>query len=284
MAVQDITSYIYKDIFSLKTVQFEKACIVNKPKQIENYNIFWIKEGKGTYHIDFESYNFNGNVLFFLSPGQVFSVESEKIKEAYQLSFKRDFYCIQTHDSEISCNGVLFNNIYETPLVTPTNKENTKLNFIIESLIEEFQQKEAAQYEMLQSYLKQFIIYSVRIKKDRSTIKEDTETKLFKDFSLLVEQNFKQLHSVTDYANRLGISPKSLTKHFQKIGTQTPSDFIKNRIITEAKRQLLYSQDTIKYIAFDLGFNDPAYFSRFFTKATGKSPKKFQKEKELLFN
>ena len=278
MAVQETTTYSFKDIFSVSTVQFEKACVVNKPKQIDAYTIFWIKEGKGTYHIDFEKYSFNDNVLFFLSPGQVFSVDSEKIKEAYQISFIRDFYCIQTHDAEIACNGVLFNNIYETPFVKPCEKDTQKLSFILENLIEEFKLKETAQYDMLQTYLKQFIIHSVRVKKENHILKEDTETKLFKDFSLLVEHNYKKLHSVTDYANRLGVSPKSLTKHFQKIGTQTPSDFIKNRIILEAKRQLIYSTESVKYIAFDLGFNDAAYFSRFFTKATGKSPAKFRKE------
>ncbi|WP_299105552.1 helix-turn-helix domain-containing protein [uncultured Tenacibaculum sp.] len=282
MAVQDIISYTYKDIFSLQTVQFEKACVVNEPEQMKQLKIIWIKEGKGTYNIDFKTYSFANGVLFFLSPGQVFSVESEKIKEAYQLSFHKDFYCIQNHDAEISCNGVLFNNVYETPLIKPEETDVVKLDMIIHNMIEEFQQKEAAQYDMLQAYLKQFIISAVRIKKEHDVIKEDTETKLFKDFSVLVEQNFKKLHSVTDYANRLGVSPKSLTKHFQKIGAQTPSDFIKNRIVTEAKRQLLYSSEAVKHIAFDLGFNDPAYFSRFFTKTTGKSPKQFQKEKTTL--
>ena len=71
----------------------------------------------------FNSYDFNGEVLFFLSPGQVFTVTSEKIKEAYQLSFIRDFYCIQTHDKEVSCNGVLFNNVYESPFVKPNQDE-----------------------------------------------------------------------------------------------------------------------------------------------------------------
>ena len=278
MAVQETTTYSFKDIFSVSTIQFEKTCVVNKPKQIDAYTIFWIKEGQGTYHIDFESFSFEDNVLFFLSPGQVFSVDSEKIKEAYQIKFVRDFYCIQTHDAEIACNGILFNNIYETPFVKPCEKDTQKLNFILNNLIDEFKRKETAQYDMLQAYLKQFIIHSVRVKKEHHIIKEDTETKLFKDFSLLVEQNYKKLHSVTDYANRLGVSPKSLTKHFQKIGTQTPSDFVKNRIILEAKRQLKYSTEAIKYIAFDLGFNDAAYFSRFFTKATGKSPAKFRKE------
>ena len=278
MAVQDIVKYSFQNTFSLSVVNFDKACVVNKPEQIDAYNIFWIKEGKGTYNIDFQSFTFDDNVLFFLSPGQVFSVDSEKIKEAYKLTFARDFYCIQTHGKEVACNGVLFNNVYETPFVKPCEKDTVKLNFILESLIEEFKLNETAQYDMLQAYLKQFIIHAVRIQKEHQPIKEDLETKLFKDFSLLVEQNFKKLHSVTEYANRLGISPKSLTKHFNKVGTQTPSDFIKNRIILEAKRQLIYSSEAVKHIAFDLGFNDPAYFTRFFTKATGKSPLQFKKE------
>ncbi|SNR17714.1 helix-turn-helix domain-containing protein [Tenacibaculum jejuense] len=281
MAIQDIKTYTFQDVFSLQLVDFEKACVVNEPTQINEYKIFWIKEGKGTYNIDFKSYSFDGTVLFFLSPGQVFTVDSERIKEAYQLSFTRDFYCIQTHDTEIACNGVLFNNVYETPFVTPSERDIKKLNFILDNLVEEFELAETAQYDMLQSFLKQFIIYSVRMKKEHSTVKDDTETKLFKDFSLLVEQNFRKLHSVTDYANRLGISPKSLTKHFQKIGAETPSDFIKNRIVTEAKRQLLYSSEAVKHIAFDLGFNDPAYFSRFFTKATGNSPAQFKKTQKV---
>ena len=144
--------------------------------------------------------------------------------------------------------------------------------------MDEFKSNEAAQYDMLQAYLKQFIIHSVRIKKDDYTIKEDTETKLFKDFSILVEQNFRELHSVTEYANRLGLSPKSLTKHLQKIGANTPSDIIKSRIILEAQRQLIYTDQSVKHIAYDLGFNDSAYFTRFFKKDTLKSPLQFKKD------
>ena len=116
---------------------------------------------------------------------------------------------------------------------------------------------------------------------DRSQGIEDKESKLFKDFSVLLAFNFKKLHSVSDYAARLGISPKSLTKHFQKLGSKTPSDLIKSSILTEAKRQLLYSNEAVKNIAFDLGFNDPAYFSRFFTKATGVSPNQFKKSQKI---
>jgi AraC-like DNA-binding protein len=278
MAIQDITKYSYKNIFSLSTVAFEKACTIDHSVQQNAYSIYWIQEGKGTYNIDFQQYEFEDNVLFFLSPGQVFTVDSEQIKTAYKFTFVRDFYCIQTHDKEVACNGVLFNNVYETPFVKPCEKDTKKLQFILESLIDEFQQSEAAQYDMLQSYLKQFMICAVRVQKENYAIKEDVETRLFKDFSVLVEQNFRSLHSVTDYANRLGVSPKSISKHFQKIGSKTPSDFIKNRITLEAKRLLVYTDKNVKEIAFELGFNDPAYFTRFFTKATNQSPLQFKKE------
>ena len=278
MSIQNIAKYSFKETFSVSKVMFDKACTIDHNHQQNTYTIYWIQEGKGTYNIDFERYNFDNNVLFFLSPGQVFTVDNEQIKTAYKLTFKRDFYCIQTHDQEVACNGILFNNIYETPFVKPCEKDTKKLNFILESLIEEFQQKETAKYDMLQAYLKQFIINSVRVKQENHNIKEDTETRLFKDFSLLVEQNFRTLHSVTDYANRLGISPKSITKHFQKLGSKTPSQFIKTRILLEAKRLLIYTDKTVKEIAFELGFNDPAYFTRFFTKTILKSPLQFKKE------
>jgi AraC family transcriptional activator of pobA len=278
MAVQNIVKYSYKDSFSVSEVQFEKACTIAHNEQQNAYSIYWIQEGKGTYNIDFECYTFTDNMLFFLSPGQVFTVDSEEIKTAYKLTFARDFYCIQTHDKEVACNGILFNNIYETPFVKPGKKDTAKLNFILDGLIDELQQNETAQYDMLQSYLKQFIICIVRVKKENHVLKEDVETRLFKDFSLLVEQNFRKLHTVKAYANRLGISPKSVTKHLQKLGAVKPSSFIKNRILLEAKRLLIYTDKTVKEIAFELGFNDPAYFTRFFTKAISKSPLQFKKE------
>ena len=278
MAIQDIQTYNYKDLFSLSIVDFEKACVVSEPQQVDVYTIYWIKDGTGAYNIDFKRYEFSNNVMFFLSPGQIFTVDSEKIKEAYKITFSKDFYCIQTHDREVACNGVLFNNVYDTQFVKPCKKDTVKLSLILGGLIDEFKQDQTAQYDMLQSYLKQFIVTAVRIQKENRPVETEIDHKLFKDFSTLVEQNFKTMHSVTDYANRLGLSPKSITKSFGKLGVLAPSDFIKNRIITEAKRYLIYTDDSVKHIAYNLGFNDSAYFTRFFKKGTSTSPTQFRKD------
>ena len=92
MALAEIDNFSFKDIFSLQVVNFEKACVVNEDEQKSDYSIYYIKKGRGKYHIDFKSYEFDGNVLFFLSPGQIFSVDSEQIQEAYRIKiFQRVF-------------------------------------------------------------------------------------------------------------------------------------------------------------------------------------------------
>ncbi|NAS31753.1 helix-turn-helix domain-containing protein [Flavobacteriaceae bacterium R38] len=285
MCLRRIKTYCFdpknENSFRLSLIDFDHAGTVKEAELRNNFNIFWIKKGSGSYSIDFENYTFDSEVVLFMEPGQVFSVESESIVKGYWLSFEPDFYCIDTLNKEISCNGVLFNNIYEKPFVNPTKEDTAKLCFILDTMVEEFTKKEgaSAHLEMLQLLLKQFIILSVRIKESHQSFKNNSkETLLYKDFRLLVNQNYNTIHSVTDYANRLGISPKSLTKHFHRIGAPSPSELIKNRIVLEAKRLLLYSELTIKQTAHSLGFDDPAYFTRFFTKATQKSPVQFRSE------
>lgn len=283
MALNDIKTYNYKSTFLLRVIEFDNACVIHESDLIDTYNIYWIKEGKGTYLVDFKSYTFNNNTLLFLSPGQVFSVQSEKINQAYVLSFVSDFYCIETHDKEIACNGVLFNAVNDNPFVSANEKDALKLDLVINQLMDEFKNQEKAQHDMLQLYLKQFIIHSVRIKNDvEYKINEDSSV-LIKNFNVILEQNFKTTHSVSVYAERLGVSPKTLSKHFQNKKSLSPSALIKNRLILEAKRQLIYSDNSVKQVAFSLGFNDSAYFTRFFKKLVHKSPLQFKKDYKNSF-
>ncbi|NER13139.1 helix-turn-helix domain-containing protein [Leptobacterium flavescens] len=285
MSLHQIKTYCFdpknENSFQLSVIDFDHACVVSKSRLIDTFNIFWIRRGKGSYNIDFKSYSFDEEVILFLTPGQVFSVESEFIQEAYWLSFEPDFYCIETHDKEISCNGILFNNVYESPYVNPSAGDSEKLCFILENMVEEFEKKEdtSGHLDMLQTLLKQFIIFSVRVKNLNQPFADSSEeTLLYKNFSLLLEKNYNKIHSVSEYAGRLGVSPKSLTKHLHRIGAASPSELIRDRILLEAKRLLLYSEFTVKEIALSLGFNDPAYFTRFFTKGVQKSPVQFKSE------
>ena len=95
--------------FELKAIELDVACVVNEDRKSAHYSIYFIEEGEGEYEIDFQSFRIQQAGLFFLTPGQVFQVASEKVKKGFQISFDQDFYCIETHGKEIACDGVLFN-------------------------------------------------------------------------------------------------------------------------------------------------------------------------------
>lgn len=92
----------------------------------------------------------------------------------------------------------------------------------------------------------------------------------------LIEQHYKDHWSSEQYAHTLSTSISRLNRSSKSILKQSIHDLIQDRVLLEAKRNLLYTARSIEEIAYDLGFKDPGYFSRFFKKATGYPPGKFR--------
>ncbi len=269
--------------FKICAVNFDKACEIEEDIDPGLFNVIWIKEGSGTYSIDFRTYDFNSGLMFFLTPQQIFRVNSEKIVEGYWLSFSQDFYCVETRAAESSCNGLLFNNVYETPFIKLGAKESGYFEGLLEHIFEEFNEPDVDHEHFVDAYLKLFLIKATRIKAKGIDLSPmagfKSENNITSNFSALVEKHFKEVHAITDYAELLNISPKALSKQLKSSKNRTPSDIVRDRIILEAKRDLFYSDKSIKEIGYDLGFNDPAYFNRFFTKSTDMPPKRFRENR-----
>jgi len=269
--------------FKICGVNFDKAREIEEDIDPGLFNVIWIKEGSGIYSIDFKSYDFDSGLMFFLTPQQIFRVNSEKIVKGYRLSFSQDFYCVETRAAESSCNGLLFNNVYETPFIKLSGKESRYFEDLLEHIFEEFNEPDVDHEHLVDAYLKLFLIKATRIKAKGIDLSSKAESKqentITSNFSTLVEKHFKEVHSITDYADLLNISPKALSKQLKSSKNRTPSDIIRDRIILEAKRDLFYSDKSIKEIGYGLGFNDPAYFNRFFTKSTDMPPKRFRENR-----
>jgi AraC family transcriptional activator of pobA len=97
-------------------------------------------------------------------------------------------------------------------------------------------------------------------------------------FRELIEGAFREGWSLTDYASALNISASRLRGACLSVTEQSPMQLVHARILLEAKRQLLYTSMTVSEIAYGLGFDDPAYFTRFFSQRTGVSPRAFRSE------
>lgn len=99
---------------------------------------------------------------------------------------------------------------------------------------------------------------------------------LFVNFRALVEREFKHLHTVQEYADRLNVAVRTLNKSVNECSQKSPLAFINERIILEAKRMVRYTNLMIKEIAFELGFDDPSYFVKLFKRQTGYLPSDFR--------
>ena len=102
------------------------------------------------------------------------------------------------------------------------------------------------------------------------------ESSLFRRFEALLEQHHLERWSVADYAEALAITPTHLNRITRAATGDTASHLILNRLIREARRNLVYTNLPVSTIAYTLGFEDPAYFSRVYTAATGVSPRAFR--------
>lgn len=272
-------------VFELTSLNVSTYCIAHKPEISEYYKIFWIEDGSGTYKIDFNTFDIEGSGIFCLSPGQVFSIQSEKVKMAYQITFDKDFYCVETHGKEIACNGLIFNNVHRATAIAVKTEEKPIFQNLVNQIITELKSKGSAHRDMLQTYLRMFLIQTLRLVENYETATQKTthqKDQLAQNFIALVEKHFKEEHSVTSYAEKLFVAPKSLTKRLHALDYPSPSQIIKDRLVLEAKRQLKFSDKTIKEIAFELGFEDPAYFSRLFSKNAGNSPAKYRRRESGL--
>lgn len=96
-------------------------------------------------------------------------------------------------------------------------------------------------------------------------------------FAELVERQFRQNHPIAHFAAQLHVSGSRLRNACLAITSQSPVQLIHARLLLEAKRQLHYTDNPVSGIAYWLGFEDPAYFSRFFSRRTGMAPREFRR-------
>jgi AraC-like DNA-binding protein len=224
-------------------------------------------------------------VPFEIEPNQILTLTYlQKIefptdsKPLHAIVFNREFYCILDHDEEVSCNGILFFGTQDIPIISLNEKELESFNLLLQVFIDEFETNDKVQGEMLQMLLKRFIIKCVRLAKEQLITKEldNKQIDVIRQYNFLVDIHFKEKRQVKDYAEILFKSPKTLSNLFGIYNQRSPQQIINDRMALEAKRLLHFTDKSINEVCFDLGFDDPAYFSRFFKKQTGSSPSDFK--------
>jgi len=197
--------------------------------------------------------------------------------------FNRAFYCISDHDNEVSCNGILFFGTQNLPIITIPRGQERKFNTLYEVFEDEFKTPDKIQGDMLQMLLKRLIIICTRLAKEQLIVKklDNEQIDVVRKFNVLVDTHYKTKRKVSDYADLLYRSPKTLSNLFALYNQKSPQQIILERLALEAKRLIRFTNKQNQEIAYELGFNDPAHFSRFFKKMTNSSPTQYRKNNPI---
>ena len=243
------------------------------------YTLAWVRAGAGTLRADFAEYAFGPSQLLCFSPYQPFMLHGAT--SALQVSavhFHSDFFCIVKHQAEVACNGVLFNNIYQPPVVQLDAAAAAGLAATLALLEAELRQPALAQHELLVAQLKILLIQASRLKVAQHAEAAPTPATATRPAHVLqrlrdhIETHYRTLHRPADYAALLHLTPKALGRLTRQHFRKTPSDLIQERLVIEAKRELYLTDKPVKEIAWALGFKDEYYFSRLFKSRAEVSP------------
>jgi AraC-like DNA-binding protein len=261
-------------LLGLKEPQDDFLC---KPAQFSEYTVYFIPEGRGTFHADFGAFAFTGPVLLFSTPLQVIYIDDCRVTKSNIIQFHSDFYCIEYHREEVACNGLLFNNIYLDPVVVLTEREAKIFELLLGQIDDEFMQPSPSDI-VLRAFLQLFLAKASTIKMSAISTRQDKPEKdeLMERFRQLLDQHYLDLHKPSDYASLLAVSSDTFTRRCTKYFRKSPSQLIQERLILEAKKQLHLTRQSIKEIAYNLKFQDEFYFSRVFKKFSKVSPQTFR--------
>lgn len=252
----------------------------------EHYEIVWLKQGQGIHYIDGVAYPYLGSVVFLLSPGQVHRIAQEEKAEGFVLKFLPDIFYNAGDVEKFLLHSSLFDNIERQPLLKTTSTLSPVLEELFTRLAREMNSDEAGRDDILRSYLQILLVHLLRLKQQQSQllqVSRDLAFDLFQNYKIAIEKHYRHLHQVQDYAQILNTQARSLNKVVRKYAARSAGQLIDERILLEARRYLHHGTLSIKEIAFELGFEDPAYFNRFFKKNMGVAPQqfKFQEQNRL---
>ncbi|WP_261512232.1 AraC family transcriptional regulator [Chryseobacterium paludis] len=251
--------------------------ILQIPHRDEHFMFVVQQEGNSLWELDFREIELFGTSILYVAPGQVHRyLKHENCKgwfvfietalipktylEIYNTYLNSNQVASITRDSDLFSFIPVFDSILKNPEAPFQNNLISSLSDSLTGLI-----------------IRVFIE-----NRHSEKIIAGQKYKTVLQFKQLIQTHYKQLKQVKEYASELHITPLYLNEVVKEITGFAASHWIQQEIIIESQRLLYYTNLDIKQIAFELGYEDYAYFSRFFKNKTGFTASQFRKRKPLF--
>ena len=241
------------------------------PHRKNHYLIVLMRKGGSRQWIDLEAVTLKSNTVYFYVPGRVLVKEGIEELWATGIAFTKEFLSLQENAS-----------IAKLPIIeSPQGGHELLLcdedvEFVEDLLVNinsEYKRPNGFQQRMLAAYLNLLLTYLSRIYLEQYKPGQSSpEKNLLKSFQAKINDSFRDLKEVGEYASELNISAGHLSEVVKFQSGKPAIKHIHERLILEAKRLLFHTNNSLKEIAYELGFSDASYFNRFFKRETEWTP------------
>jgi AraC family transcriptional regulator, transcriptional activator of pobA len=240
------------------------------PHSHNYYELIWLIKGSGTLYVDMREHPVENNTIHLIKPNQIHQFRMEEGMEGFVFSFADSFFNMDEYDFDWASQAGFVRLFNESRTLMVDRDMEEDLKDLASKMIREFENEHPHRMEILKRFFKIFLIYLTRwTEEHKEAVEQSRETELVKSFLESLDKNFKEKKMVAEYADELLVTATYLNRTVKKNTGYSAGHHIRQRVVLEAKRMGRFSGAGMKEIAYDLGFLDPAHFSRFFKSFAG---------------
>lgn len=252
------------------------------PHRHDFFQILWLDEGRGNLRCDLATHTFAGPTLAFFAPGRLHAWNHEIEPRGIMFGFPQSFF-----NADADYPGLIGRLPYlhevASPLLALAGADAEDMSRHFAQLLAEAARELPGRDDIVRAFIT-IILSKTRqhlLARDgaRPTA-EPTVAALPQRFRIALDQNFPKLLKVSEYAKLLQVSRSHLNEELHRYVGSSASDLIHERLLLEARRLLVYSPLTVAQIAYELQFQDPSYFGRFFRLRAGISPGTYREQEQ----
>jgi AraC family transcriptional activator of pobA len=249
-----------------------------RPHVHEFFQVFWV-EGRTTLMHDFREYHLKGKAVVFVNPGQVHTLKRRPGMGGMQISFTQEFYDHRSPPPSGLIDLPFFFQPDAVPCLPVPEADGHRIGNVFAELQREYDLARPWAEDALRSLLH---LLFVRVRRHFAEVHPASGTsrgaQVARQFYVAVEHHFREDWPVAEYARQLHLTANHLNDTVQEQTGHSAGEIIRRRKLLDAQRLLLHSDLNVAEIAYQLGFPDPSYFSRFFRRMAQKGPAAFREE------
>ena len=271
-AAADDPGFLHIETLAISSRPFAGRIKAHRHRDL--FQILLLQQGEAQVEVDGTDLYLSEPTVITLPPGYVHSFRFFEGTDGFILTLALPLMSQTDSASRFSFMTL-------DPMIIPLQRQSRaaqQIEGLIEMMAQELSEPDNWRTEICGHLVRALLIWLQRATQDLDKSKNDqTFSSLLNDFRHLVELKFIEHLSLSAYAEQLRTSVATLNRHCRKHLNLSAQELVHQRLNQEAKRRLSFTQRTLEQLATELGFEDPAYFSRFFKRINGQTPSQFRR-------